>query len=172
MSWSHSQRSIMWQTAPSRGQRCKCHLSGETVQGFYCGKWRLTVLLRFIQLKKLRFVILSRPRGPPPLFFFLKEQLTQKWEFSHCLLSPPVRLDSQVKFHSWQNVSGASQQCSPKQLMWKEIQISALKSVQIKTFQFNLESWSSIGYVPGLTAYELISVAARHKRKTKVSSMY
>ena len=90
----------MWQTAPSRGQRCKCHLSGETVQGFYL------------------------------------------------------------------------QQCSPKQLMWKEIQISALKSVQIKTFQFNLESWSSIGYVPGLTAYELISVAARHKRKTKVSSMY
>ena len=30
--------------------------------------------------------------------------------------APPVQLDSRVKFHSRQNVSGASPQSSPKQL--------------------------------------------------------
>lgn len=96
MSWIHSQRSIMWQTAPSRGQRCSCHLSGETVQGFLLWeiKWRLIVFLRFSQFKNWDLlVILSRPRGPPThppfFFFFLMEQLTQKNENSVIVYSAP-----------------------------------------------------------------------------------
>lgn len=40
-----------------------------------------------------------------------KEQLTQKWKFSHCLLGP-MPMESQVKFYSTQNISGPSQQNS------------------------------------------------------------
>ena len=68
-------------------------------------------------IQKLRFVSHSQPiqRSPPPFVF--KGTAHPKMQIqSLSTQAPPAQLDSRVKFHSRQNVSGASPQGSPKQL--------------------------------------------------------